>query len=174
MLVKSFGPFKNDPTSNKGIVVDVWQYWSLPSDLCFLSCFSSSAVTDQTCLRTVCTQLASYLFHCSTCSAYWPICTSVYLCFADTSCVFGKSDHIYQKNISLTQWEFKEWFLLWIARCMYSLNSHPLISHSLTLEVMNKSPSAESNSLLYCLHRGDYPEKTSIRSMNTGWIQAAR
>lgn len=46
---------------------------------------------------------------------------------------------------------------------MHLLNSHPLISQSFTLEMMNTSPSAESNNLLYCLHRGDYPERTSIR-----------
>jgi len=54
--------------------------------------------------------------------------------------------------------------LLWVVLCIYLLSSHPLSSlHSLTLEVMNKSTSAESNKLLYCLHTGDYLEKTSIR-----------
>lgn len=44
-----------------------------------------------------------------------------------------------------------------------SLNPPPA---GLTLEVINKSPSAESNNLLYGLHRGEDPEKGSIR-----WIQ---
>lgn len=51
---------------------------------------------------------------------------------------------------------------IWTALCIHSLDSHLLIPHSLTLEVMNKSPSSESGNLLYCLHWGDFLQKTSI------------
>lgn len=36
-----------------------------------------------------------------------------------------------------------------------------------SLKVVNMSPSAESNNLLYCLHRGEYQQRTSI----SPWIQ---
>lgn len=93
------------------------------------------------------------------------ILTFKYHCIVDAFSVFEEIRFVKKYFYNLIK-EFKikdaisgiAW--LRVDLCMYSLSSHGLISHSLPLEVMNKSPSAESNNLLYCLHRGDYQERT--------------
>lgn len=88
-----------------------------------------------------------------------------YICFADVLCVFEEIKFVkkYFYNL-ITEFKIKDAIfgiaLLRADLCMYSLSSLGLISLGLPLEVMNKSLSAESNNLLYCLHRGDYQERT--------------
>lgn len=147
------------PSSTRFISTDVGLFWSwcfFPSASCSLFFYTGSE--------------ASHLFNCINTPVFnskWSRSSSEFLSFAHVVCAFNRfSDHS-----SLTQKEFKEGFLfLFLARfdsnrplLVFTLCSHSLISHSLTLEVMNKSPSAESSNLLYCLHRGEYPEKTLIR-----------
>lgn len=55
-----------------------------------------------------------------------------------------------------------------IVLSLLTLCFHPLVFHSLTLRVMNKSPSAESSNSLFCLHRGGYLEKNIDQAMSTG------